>query len=197
MDVSTIRLSKSLLIKLKQSKELFAYETMPDLLSAMNDFFLENGLRPDEKVNYHLISVIQELKQEFKSRDESLRKWIGKISHVDLSAIHKDLTLIKEYLAFKYHEQIKDTVEELVSIVPSINQHESPLLAEESQGIEQQIGERESYEKVIEDKNVIIQKYHNLIVQLTKNVVTGKNKEVVYLAVSPELVEDIKLNIIG
>lgn len=192
---STVTINIDLLNKLKRSKDVYKYSTMQDLLSAMNNFFIENGLRPDEKVNYHLTSSIQEIKTDFKNRDDSLRRWIGKISHVDLSSIHKDLNIIKEYLAFKIAESVKENVEIFVQKEKEESNVSVPNIDLEKQ-IEEQRLKDERHENVIESKNKIIQNYHTVISELMKNMTTGRNPDVVYLGVDSAYYQEIKSTIL-
>lgn len=192
---TTVTINIDVINKLKRSKEVYNYSTMQDLLSAMNNFFIENGLRPDEKVNYHLTSSIQEIKADFKNRDESLRKWIGRISHVDLSSIQSDLTIIKEYLAFKTAENVKESVKENVAefVQKEIEQPKitAPNLALERQ-IEQEKLKDERHENAIKTKNERLVNYHNSLIKIMEKPIFPQGKDKVFFEITKEFYDKLR-----
>lgn len=189
---TSLTLSVAVLNKLKRSRDIYNYDTLNNLLQAMNDFFIENGLRPDEKVNYHLTQAIQEIKADFKTRDDSLRKWIGKISHVDLSSIQADLSVIKKYIT----DDLRKELEENITTLQEQKAEEVKILVDErNTSIPVHISTEEklssSYDEVIEEKNLLLQKYHSALLELTKNVKSPSGSENVFLEVKRSVYEDI------
>lgn len=183
MEDSSIRLSREALIKLKKSKTKFRYKTMEELLIGMNNFFIENALIPTEKVDYNLISTIQEIKTDFKNRDDSLRKWIGKITNVDLSSMYSVMYSMKELLEYQNQNLIQQTID----VVKQINPNVSIEKKEEVVQITTPTDDNSTYKKIIEQKNKTIVFLNSSLKELLKNKREGKNSEVYYLEVSREL----------
>lgn len=194
MEISTIRITKELLTRLQRSRKQLNYSTMQELIASYHNFFVENGLRPDEKVNYHLTNAIQEINHNFKTRDDSLRKWIGKISHIDLTSIHKDLEIIKALIAENYNDKVKENIQDLLIVNEVKVREEKDNITENKIQFDNDFEIR--HKKIIAEKNEVILKYQSILQQVLQQapIQSTKNANLFFLSISKDLLEDIKTN---
>lgn len=135
----------------------YEYKSTNDCILDMVSFFIENGLRPDTNLNLNIHKEIQTLREEFKKRDDSFRKWFGEISNKKIVEIIKQ----NEFLILEVggiSSVVKGNAIEQITekLSKEKSKDEEPVQQQNIVKSDNEITNKESYFKVLADKDIKI-----------------------------------------
>lgn len=147
---TSIRIKGSTKNKLDKICKEYQYKKINDCVVDMIDFFIENGLSPQSKINLNLQASLDKINKDFIKRDDSFRKWFGDLY---FKKINKLIT-VNEHIAGKVSVLLDIAKGELIEELRSeFKETEKRALVQDNC-----IKDKDSYFKLLDSKDEIIKR---------------------------------------
>ncbi|MEC4052600.1 BfmA/BtgA family mobilization protein [Myroides odoratimimus] len=136
--------------KLDKICKEYQYKKINDCVVDMIDFFIQNGLSPQSKINLNLQASLDKINKDFIKRDDSFRKWFGDLY---FKKINKLIT-VNEHIAGKVSVLLDIAKGELIEELRSeFKETEKRALVQDNC-----IKDKDSYFKLLDSKGEIIKR---------------------------------------